>query len=66
MQVAQRFEGKKFMWDGQVYPAREQAEEARRKYEADGFEARTQQVDDGFHVFTRREVKGIATESQEG
>jgi hypothetical protein len=66
MEPAQRFDGKKFMSDGRVYLTQEEAEDAARRYKANGFEARTQKADDGVRVFTRREVREIATESQEG
>jgi hypothetical protein len=57
MELARRFDGKKFMWDGKVYPDEKQAQEAAQKYQADGFHAALFSQDNQFYVFTRREVK---------
>jgi hypothetical protein len=62
MVLSRRFEGKKFVADGQVYPDAHQAQEAARKYQADGFQVEVVAQDDGFYVFTRREVKEIVVE----
>ena len=44
------------MWDGHVYPTREEASQVARKYEQDGFETQLEGKGDRFHVFTRREA----------
>jgi len=61
MELARRFEEKKFMWDGKTYPDEKQAQEAAQKYEADGFVAIHFSEDNQFYVFTRREVKEVKT-----
>ena len=63
MELARRFEGKKFMWDGKAYPDEQQAREAAQKYQADGFAATLFSEDNRFYVFTRREVKEVKTQS---
>jgi hypothetical protein len=49
--------GKKFMWDGNVYPSADDAERAKRTYQADGFETWTAEEDGMFLVYTRRAVQ---------
>lgn len=55
-------DGKKYMWDGETYPGKDEAQEARKKYEEDGFEV--QVVDEGGEVavYTRRVVTEIVVE----
>lgn len=55
--------GRKFMWDGRLYPSREDAEKARSTYEADAFETWTGEQDGTFLVYTRRAVKQAAEPS---
>jgi len=64
MEPGRRIGGKQFMWDGQQYPSKEEALEAARKYEADGFQVEIDGEDDRFHVFTRRDVKRTASEGR--
>ena len=64
MELARRFDGKKFMWDGKVYPDEKQAQEAAQKYQADGFVVALVSEDNQFYVFTRREVKEIVGEGK--
>ena len=57
-------EGKKFMWDGQLYATREDASPIKESYEKDNFEVRMVEQDGRFLVYTRRIVKGnVATDS---
>ena len=64
MELARRFEGKKFMWDGKVYTDEEQAREATQKYQAGGFVVALVSEDNQFYVFTRREVKETVGEGK--
>jgi hypothetical protein len=53
-------QGRKFMWDGRAYASAEEAEQAKKGYEADGFETWTGQEDGSFLVYTRRAVAATA------
>ena len=64
MDLARRFGGKKFAWDGKEYPGREEAEQAAQGYRADGFGTETAEEDGRFYVFTRRETRESAVEGQ--
>jgi hypothetical protein len=64
MQLSRRFEGKKYMWDGQAYADEAQAGEASRKYQTDGFMTQTVKEDGQVYVFTRKEVKEIVVEGK--
>ena len=64
MQLSRRFDGKKFMWDGQTHQNQAQGEEVTAKYEADGFQTRLVNEDNQFYVFTRREVKEVIVEGK--
>ena len=57
MELSRRFDGKKFMWDGETYAGNSQAQQAVARYESDGFMTRLVPEQDQFFVFTRREVK---------
>lgn len=52
-------DGKKFMWDGVVYDAKDKAEEIRAKYNEDKFETRIVEDDGKYMVYTRRLVTEI-------
>lgn len=63
MELSRRFEGKKFMWDGRTHTDEAEACNAAQQYAADGFQ--TQIVaEDGYFVFTRREVKQAASQGE--
>jgi hypothetical protein len=64
MELARRFEGKKYMWDSLVYPDEKQAEEVRQKYQADGFLTQLVKEDDQYYIFTRREIKEVIVEGK--
>ena len=49
--------GRKFFWDGAVYPSSDDAAKAQATYERDGFETCTSEGDGTFLVYTRRVVK---------
>lgn len=50
-------EGKKFMWDGRVFNAREESLQQAEAYQRDNFEVRTIEQDGEFFVYTRRVIK---------
>lgn len=52
--LARKIDGKKFLWDGVNYESREQAQEAVKAYEQDGFEAALIENGDRFLVYSRR------------
>jgi hypothetical protein len=64
MEPARTFGGKKYMWDGEAYPGRTEAEEIGRKYRQDGFEVEL--IEEGEHcfLFTRRVVSEVVVEGQ--
>ena len=62
MELSRKFEGKKFMWDGNEYTDEKEAKETMKKYEDDGFEVRLVKEEGKFYLFTRREVKEIIVE----
>lgn len=60
MELARKFDGKKFMWDGQVYDDEAGVKGQAQKYTADGFEVQTAHEDGKYYIFTRRVVTDIA------
>lgn len=56
--------GKKFMWDGAVYPTKEEAQALVEKYKADNFEVELIEEESQFLVYTRRVVKEIVLDGQ--
>ncbi len=50
-------EGKKFMWDGQVYGNREEASLVAKSYQNENFEVQMTEEDGKFLVYTRRTIK---------
>jgi len=62
--LAMLSEGKKFMWDGQLYDTKEEASRAARSYQGEDFQI--QIVEDGgkFLVYTRRTAKEVAVTAQ--
>lgn len=57
-------EGKKFMWDGQLYDTREEASRAEEAYQNDHFEVRLVEEGGKFLVYTRRVVKEVVVTMQ--
>ena len=57
-------DGKKFMWDGQVYDKQEEASRAGKSYQDENFEIRMVEEDGKFLVYTRRTVKEWAVVAQ--
>ena len=54
--------GKKFLWDGRVYPSQDDAAKAQAAYESDGFETCTCEDEGQSLVYTRRVVKQVTDE----
>jgi len=59
---ARFFDGKKFMWDSVEYPDKKKAEEAKKKYSADGFEVQSCREDGKVLLYTRRVVTEVVVE----
>jgi hypothetical protein len=58
-ELAKIFDGKKFMWDGNVYETKEQAVKAGERYRQDSFDVRMREEEEKFFVYTRRVVKEV-------
>jgi hypothetical protein len=52
-------DGKKFMWDGQLYTTKEEASSIEQSYHNDNFEVRLVEQEGKFLVYTRRVVKEV-------
>jgi len=50
-------EGKKFLWDGQLYESKEEAERVAESYRSENFEIELGEEDGKFLVYSRRTVK---------
>jgi hypothetical protein len=57
-------DGKKFMWDGQLYDNREEAAGAGESYQNDNFQIRMVEEGGKFLVYTRRTVKEVVVTAQ--
>jgi hypothetical protein len=57
-------DGKKFMWDGDLYDTREQAAGSAQSYQGEGFEAQIEEADGKFLVYTRRTAKEVVGTTQ--
>ena len=56
------FDGKKFMWDSVEYADKKEAEEAKKKYSADGFDVQGCSEDNKVLLYTRRVVTEVVVE----
>ncbi|MBI5574950.1 MAG: hypothetical protein HY896_01145 [Deltaproteobacteria bacterium] len=63
MEIARKFEGKKYMWDGAEYKDESEARAARESYASNGYDARTFQEGGAFYVFTRKLATEVKVES---
>jgi len=53
--LTQKFDGKKFLWDGVNYESRDEAQKALEAYKDKGFDVELVESDDGqFMVYSRR------------
>lgn len=57
-------DGKKFMWDGEVYESEKAAQEVKKKYEEDNFDVELIQEDNKHFLYTRRVVTEIVLEGE--
>jgi hypothetical protein len=64
VELSRRFDGKKFMWDGETLADESKARQSAGKYETAGFRAQIVSEEPAFYVFTRREVKEAVVEGQ--
>ena len=64
MELARTFDGKKFMWDGKVYPNRSEAEEVGQRYRDDDFEVELVEEGGECFLFTRRVVTEVVVEGE--
>jgi hypothetical protein len=57
-------DGKKFMWDGQLYDTREEASRTAESYQNENFQVQIVDEDGKFLVYTRRTVKEVVVTAQ--
>jgi hypothetical protein len=57
-------DGKKFMWDGQLYDNREDASRAGESYRNEDFQIKMVEEGGKFLVYTRRTVKEVVVTAQ--
>jgi len=57
-------DGKKFLWDGEIYNYEKDAKEAMSGYEQKGFETRLVEEGNKYLVYTRRVVTEVVIEGQ--
>lgn len=60
--LAKKFDGKKYMWDGAEYSDKGSAEEAAKKYQDKNFEVEIIEEGDVFLVYSRRVVEEVVVE----
>ena len=60
---SEKFEGMKFMLDGQAYDSQADAEKVMEDYRIAGFDVRILEEDGKFLVFSRRVVKEVKVEA---
>lgn len=56
---ARVIDGMKFMWDGREYETADEAAKVTEEYKQEAFETRIVEVDDKYHVYTRRVVTDV-------
>jgi len=62
MENVKTIDGKKFMWDGQIYDSKVKAQEVISNYEKDKFGTRLIKKEDKYFVYTRRVVTEVVVE----
>lgn len=62
--VAILVDGDKYMWDGESYGTREEAETKAQTYTEDDFQTQVIEAEDAFLVYTRRVVTEIVLEGE--
>ena len=56
------FDGLKFMWDGREYGSEDEAKNAAKSYEDEGFEIKFVSEEGKHLIYTRREVEEVIVE----
>ena len=67
MNLSRRFDGKKFVWDGNAYSSQEQARQKAGEYRERGFQVEQvveHESDEKYYLFTRREIKETVAEGK--
>jgi hypothetical protein len=62
--IAKLIDGKKFMWDGEVYESEKEAQEVKQKYADDNFEVELVEEENKYLLYSRREVTEIVLEGE--
>jgi len=62
--ISKVIDGKKFMWDNEVYESEKQAQEVKKKYEDDKFEVELIQEENQYFLYSRRVVTEIVLEGE--
>jgi hypothetical protein len=62
--ISKQIDGKKYMWNGEVYETEAQAQEVKKKYEEDNFEVALIQEENQYLVYSRRVVTEIVLEGE--
>lgn len=62
--IAMISDGKKFMWDGQVYDNKQEASRAEQSYQDEKFQTRLVEQGGKFLVYTRRTVNQVVVPAQ--
>ncbi|MBU1337959.1 MAG: hypothetical protein KKD56_02720 [Acidobacteria bacterium] len=62
--IAKLIDGKKFMWDSEVYESEQQAQEVKKKYEDTNFEVELIKEENQYFVYSRRVVTEIVLEGE--
>ena len=57
MELSIRVEGKKFMWDGEEYPNKEECEKKKEEYTSKGFEVKIIEKEGKYYIYTRKTIK---------
>ncbi len=61
-ELAKKFDGKKYMWDGKEYSDNNSAEEAAGKYRQDKFDVEVIQEGDIYLIYSRRVAEAVVVE----
>ena len=60
--ISKKIEGKKYMWDGNIYEEEDQAKEVKQTYEDNDFKTELISEEGRFLVYTRRVVTDVVIE----
>lgn len=64
MDLSKKIDGKKYMWDGEVYASEGDADQAANEYGSRQFETRVLNEDGQFLVYNRKVVDEVIVEGQ--